>query len=95
MRTSLAHRAPASTSASGCLCARSNTPVCAPQARDLDGADFVGLDEKCTRLLCLESATDCDGGVVSVSQSLLRAHPHLQARTRLRSLLASPSAARA
>ena len=35
------------------------------------------------RLLFIESATDCDDGNVSVSGSLMRAHPHLQLHTDL------------
>ena len=55
----------------------------AKKARDLDGIDFVGVDEEGQRLLSLEAAADCDGGVVSVSQSLLRAYPHVTLRTDL------------
>ena len=53
------------------------------KARDLDGIDFVGVDEKGTRVLSLEAAADCDSGVASLSQSLLRAYPHVQLRTDL------------
>jgi len=53
------------------------------RAKELDGADFVGLDDRKQRLLYLESGADCDGGLITVSQSLLAAHPHLQVHTRL------------
>lgn len=53
------------------------------KARDLDGTDFVGIDESRQRLLYLESAADCDGGVITVSESMLRAHPHLEAHSAL------------
>ena len=55
----------------------------AKKAKDLDGIDFVGLDEKGTRILSLEAAADCDSGVVTVSQSMLRAYPHVALRTDL------------
>lgn len=55
----------------------------AKKAKDLDGIDFVGVDEKGQRLLSLEAAADCDNGVLSVSQSLLRAYPHVTLRTDL------------
>jgi len=55
----------------------------AKKARDLDGIDFVGLDERGQRLLSLEAAADCDGGVVSISQALLRNYPHVTLRTDL------------
>lgn len=54
------------------------------KARDLDGIDFVGVDDKGTRILSLEAAADTvDSGVFTVSQSLMRAHPHVQMRTDL------------
>mmetsp|Transcript_43926 Transcript_43926/g.146365 ORF Transcript_43926/g.146365 Transcript_43926/m.146365 type:complete len:441 (+) Transcript_43926:68-1390(+) len=53
------------------------------KARDLDGTDFVGIDESRQRLLYLESAADCDGGVITVSESMLRAHPHLEVHSDL------------
>jgi len=53
------------------------------KARDLDGIDFVGIDERGQRLLSLEAAADCEGGAVSISQSLLRAYPHVTLRTDL------------
>ena len=53
------------------------------KARDLDGVDFVGVDEKRTRLLSLEAAADCDQGVVSVSQSMLGAYPKVELHTNL------------
>ena len=55
----------------------------AKKAKDLDGIDFVGVDERGQRLLSVEAAADCEGGVVSVSQSLLRAYPHVTLRTDL------------
>ena len=55
----------------------------AKKARDLDGIDFVGVDEKGQRLLSLEAAADCDDGMVTVSQSLMRAYPHVTLRTDL------------
>ena len=68
-------RAGARRNAGGCLaCAEKK------KARALDGADFVGIDEKRQHLLYLESGADCDQGVITVSQSLLRAHPHVQER---------------
>jgi len=48
------------------------------KARDLDGTDFVGIDASRQRLLYLESAADCDAGVITVSESMLRAHPSLE-----------------
>jgi len=53
------------------------------KARALDGADFVGTDEKRQRLLHLEAAADCEQGLISVSQALLRAYPHVQVHTGL------------
>ena len=53
------------------------------KAKDLDGADFIGIDEKRQRLLHVESAADCDAGVSSVSQALLHAYPHVQIHTDL------------
>lgn len=53
----------------------------AKKARDLDGIDFVGVDN--TRILSMEAQADCDAGVATISQSLLRAHPHVQLRTDL------------
>ena len=55
----------------------------AKKAKDLDGADFIGVDEKRQRLLHVESAADCDAGVSSISQSLLLSYPHLQIHTDL------------
>lgn len=54
----------------------------AKKEKDLAGIDFVGVDETGQRILSLEAAADCDG-VVSISQSLLRAYPHVQLRTDL------------
>lgn len=54
----------------------------AKKEKDLAGIDFVGVDETGQRILSLEAAADCDG-VVSISQSLLRSHPHVQLRTDL------------
>ncbi len=53
-------------------------PTDKKKARDLDGADFVGLDRKGTRLIYLESAADCDDDVLTVSESMLRSYPHLR-----------------
>ena len=54
------------------------------KAKALSNADFVGLDERRQRLLSLESAADAtDTGELSISQSLLRAQPHLQVHTNL------------
>ena len=58
-------------------------PGVAKRAKDLDGIDFIGLDEKMQRLLYLEAAADCDKGVVGISTSMLRAHPHLKVHTNL------------
>ena len=58
-------------------------PGVAKKARDLDGLDFVGLDHTRTRLLSLEAAADCDRGVVSVSQSMMRVFPNLELHTDL------------
>ena len=55
----------------------------AKKAKDLDGADFIGVDERRQRLLHVESAADCDAGVSSISQSLLQSYPHLQIHTDL------------
>ena len=54
----------------------------AKKEKDLAGIDFVGVDETGNRVLSLEAAADCDG-VVSISQSLLRAYPHINLRTDL------------
>ena len=54
----------------------------AKKEKDLAGIDFVGVDESGQRVLSLEAAADCDG-VFTVSQSLLRASPHVQLRTDL------------
>ena len=48
------------------------------KARDLDGTDFVGIDATRQRLLHLESAADCDAGVITVSESMLRARPYVE-----------------
>ena len=54
------------------------------KARDLDGIDFVGVDDKSARILSLEAAADTvDSGVFTVSQSLLSAYPHVKLRTDL------------
>ncbi|EOD39568.1 hypothetical protein EMIHUDRAFT_97762 [Emiliania huxleyi CCMP1516] len=47
------------------------------KARDLDGTDFVGIDESRQRLLYLESAADCDGGVITVHSDLADPHVYL------------------
>ena len=56
-------------------------PTDKKKARDLDGADFIGLDASRERLIYLESAADCDGGVATISASMLRAYPHLKIHT--------------
>lgn len=53
------------------------------KAKELDGIDFIGIDDKRQRLLHVESAADCDAGVSSISQSLLQTYPHLQIHTDL------------
>eukprot|EP00908_Phaeocystis_cordata_P012671 Transcript_23672.p2 GENE.Transcript_23672~~Transcript_23672.p2 ORF type:complete len:440 (-),score=222.48 Transcript_23672:35-1354(-) len=53
------------------------------KAKELDGTDFIGIDERRQRLLHMESAADCDAGVSSISQSLLQSYPHLQIHTDL------------
>jgi len=58
-------------------------PAVAKKAKELDGADFVGLDDKRQRLIHLENSADCDQGVITVSSSLLRLHPYLQVHTDL------------
>lgn len=55
----------------------------AKKAKDLDGIDFVGIDERGQRLLSLEAAADCEDNTITVSQSLLRAYPHVTLRTDL------------
>ena len=56
----------------------------AKKARDLDGIDFVGIDERGGRLLAIEAAADCsEHNAVPVSQSLLRSYPHVSLRTDL------------
>jgi len=53
------------------------------KARELDGTEFIGVDEKRQRLLHVESAADCDAGVSSISHSLLQEYPHLDVHTDL------------
>lgn len=55
----------------------------AKKAKELDGIDFVGHDDRKERLLYLEAAADCDDGKLGISASLLRAQPHLQVHTDL------------
>jgi translation initiation factor eIF-2B subunit gamma len=58
-------------------------PGVAKKAKDLDGIDFVGVDEGDGRLLSVEAAADCDHGILSLSRSLLRQYPHVTLRTDL------------
>jgi translation initiation factor eIF-2B subunit gamma len=56
----------------------------AKKAKDLDGIDFVGVDETGQRILSLEAAADsADSGIVSISQSMLRKYPPVTLRTDL------------